>query len=104
LCYNIFIANFYSNFSQKNTSQNSSSKMSQLHKSGPKWVMYSSMGLELGLSVIVGFLIGSWLDEWLDTEPWFLLVFGIAGITAGYRSIFRLVKRVNADAEAEKGN
>jgi len=79
-------------------------KMTQLHKSGPKWVMYSSMGLELGLSVVVGFLIGSWLDEWLATEPWFLLIFGIAGITAGYRSIFRLVKRVQADSESEQDN
>jgi len=78
--------------------------MTKLHKTGPKWVMYSSMGLELGLSVVVGFLIGSWLDEWLATEPWFLLVFGIAGIVAGYRSIFRLVKRVQADSESELDN
>ena len=75
--------------------------MTQLHKSGPKWVIYSSMGLELGLSVVVGCIIGSWLDEWLATEPWFLLVFGIAGIVAGYRSIFRLIKRVQADSESE---
>lgn len=78
--------------------------MKLLHKAGPKWVMYSSMGLELGLSVVVGFLIGSWIDEWLATDPWFLLIFGIAGIIAGYRSIFRLVKRVQADAEPEKDN
>ena len=57
------------------------------------------MGLELGLSVVVGFLIGSWLDKWLETEPYFLLIFGIAGIVAGYRSIFRLVKRVKTDSE-----
>ena len=78
--------------------------MTKLHKTGPKWVMYSSMGLELGLSVVVGFLIGSWIDEWLATDPWFLLTFGIAGIIAGYRSIFRLVKRVQADAKTEKDN
>ena len=78
--------------------------MKQLHKAGPKLVMYSSMGLELGLSVVVGFLIGSWIDEWLATDPWFLLIFGIAGIIAGYRSIFRLVKRVQADADSEKDN
>ncbi len=66
-----------------------------------KWMMYSSLGLELGLSVVVGFLIGSWMDKWLETEPWFLLVFGIAGIIAGYRSIFRLVKRVEADNKSE---
>jgi len=57
------------------------------------------MGLELGLSVVVGFLIGSWLDKWLGTEPYFLLIFGIAGIIAGYRSIFRLAKRVKADSK-----
>ena len=67
----------------------------------PKWVMYSSMGLELGLSVVVGFLIGSWLDGWLGTDPWLLLVFGTAGIVAGYRSIFRLVKRVRSDEQQE---
>jgi len=78
--------------------------MKQLHKSGPKWIMYSSMGLELGLSVVIGFLIGSWLDDWLRTDPWFLLVFGIAGIISGYRSIFRLVKRVQADSDSEQGN
>ena len=59
------------------------------------------MGLELGLSVVVGFLIGSWLDDWLDTKPWLLLVFGVSGIIAGYRSIFRLVKKVQADSEKE---
>ena len=67
----------------------------------PKWVMYSSMGFELGLSVVVGFLIGSWLNEWLGTDPWMLLVFGTAGIVAGYRSIFRLVKRVRSDEQQE---
>ena len=64
--------------------------------------MYSTMGLELGLSVVVGFLIGSWLDEWLDTKPWFLLVFGLSGIIAGYRSIFRLVKKVQAESKQQQ--
>jgi len=73
--------------------------MKNLSKTGSKWIMYSSMGLELGLSVVVGFLIGSWLDKWLETGPYLLLLFGIAGIIAGYRSIFRLVKRVQADSK-----
>ena len=77
--------------------------MTQIHKTGPKWIMYSSIGLELGLSIVVGFLIGSWLDKWLGTDPWLLLVFGIAGIIAGYRGIFRLVKRVQADSDSESG-
>ena len=72
--------------------------MKPIIKTGSKWVIYSSMGLELGLSVVVGFLIGSWLDKWLETGPYFLLIFGIAGIIAGYRSIFRLLKRVQSDS------
>ena len=62
------------------------------------------MGLEVGLSVVVGFLIGTWLDEWLETGPWFLLIFGIAGIIAGYRSMFRMVKRMQFDTETDQKN
>ena len=72
--------------------------MKQLNKTANKWIIYSSMGLELGLSVVVGFLIGGWLDKWLQTDPYFLLIFGIAGIIAGYRSIFRLVKKIQRDS------
>ncbi len=68
------------------------------NKSNPKWMIYSSMGLEVGLSVVVGFLIGTWLDEWLETAPWFLIIFGVAGIISGYRSMFRLVKRMHSDS------
>ena len=89
---------------KKFAAQNIPCEMTQLHKTGPKWIMYSSMGLELGLSIVVGFLIGSWLDKWFGTEPLLLLVFGIAGIIAGYRSIFRLVKRVQADSESGQEN
>ena len=56
----------------------------------------------MGLSVVVGFLIGTWLDEWLETGPWFLLIFGIAGIIAGYRSMFRMVKRMQSDTETDQ--
>ena len=62
------------------------------------------MGLEVGLSVVVGFLIGTWLDDWLDSAPWSLIIFGIAGIIAGYRSMFRIVKRVQSDTVTEQKN
>ena len=72
--------------------------MKQLGKNSSKWLIYSSMGLEIGLSVVVGFLIGSGLDKWLETEPYLLIIFGIAGIIAGYRSLFRLVKKNQRDS------
>ena len=62
------------------------------------------MGLEVGLSVVVGFLIGTWLDEWLVTAPWFLIIFGIAGIIAGYRSMFRMVIRMQYDTGVDQNN
>ena len=68
------------------------------NKSNPKWMIYSSMGLEVGLSVVVGFLIGTWLDKWLETEPWFLIIFGVAGVIAGYRGMYRMVKRMQSDS------
>ena len=68
------------------------------NKSNPKWMIYSSMGLEVGLSVVVGFLIGTWLDKWLETEPWFLIIFGAAGVIAGYRGMYRMVKRMQSDS------
>ena len=76
----------------------------RFNKSNPKWIIYSSMGLEVGLSVVVGFLIGTRLDDWLDTAPWFLIIFGIAGIIAGYRSMFRMVKRVQSDTLTDQNN
>jgi len=69
----------------------------------PRLLMYSSMGVELGLSVVVGFWLGSWLDGVFDTEPWLLFVFGLAGIVAGYRSIYRLHRRVQQDHREESG-
>ena len=62
------------------------------------------MGLEVGLSVVVGFLIGTWLDEWLETTPWFLIIFGVAGVIAGYRSMFRMVKRMQSETGNSKKN
>ena len=76
--------------------------MTKLQKTGTKWAIYSSMGLELGLCVVVGFLIGSWLDNFFSTDPLLFLIFGIAGIIAGYRSVFRLVKRFKSDSEQDK--
>ena len=61
-----------------------------------KWIQFSAMGLELGLSVIVGLLIGNFLDGQFGTEPWLLLLFLIFGLIAGFRSVFRLLKKLNS--------
>ena len=60
----------------------------------PRLVMFSSMGLEFGLSVIVGLLLGSSLDRFFGTGPWMLIIFTASGIAAGYRCVYRLLKRL----------
>jgi ATP synthase protein I len=58
---------------------------------------YSTLGLEMGLSVAVGAVIGYYIDKWLNTEPWFLIVFFIFGAAAGFRSLYRVLKRLQKE-------
>jgi ATP synthase protein I len=62
---------------------------------------YSTLGLEMGLSVAVGALIGYYLDKWLKTEPWFLIIFLLFGVVAGFRSLYRAMKRLERENKEE---
>ena len=61
-----------------------------------RYLRFSSIGLELGGAVIVGLLIGQWLDGKFGTEPWLMLLFLGFGMAAGFRSVFRLLRDLNA--------
>ena len=58
---------------------------------------YSTLGLEMGLSVAVGAAIGYYLDKWLKTDPWFLIIFFLFGVVAGFRSLYRALKRLEKE-------
>jgi ATP synthase protein I len=58
---------------------------------------YSTLGLEMGLSVAVGAVIGYYIDKWLNTEPWFLIIFFVFGVAAGFRSLYRALKRLQKE-------
>ena len=60
---------------------------------------YSTLGLEMGLSVAVGAVIGYYLDTWLKTGPWFLIIFFIFGVVAGFRSLYRALKRLQREED-----
>jgi ATP synthase protein I len=62
-----------------------------------QFASYSTLGLEMGLSVALGVGIGYYLDKWLNTEPWFLIIFIIFGVAAGFRSLYRAVKRLQKE-------
>ena len=70
--------------------------MANPHKRYRRYLRFSTVGLELGLAVIIGLLVGQYLDKWLGTDPWLLLLFLIFGMAAGFRSVFRLLKDMNA--------
>jgi ATP synthase protein I len=67
-----------------------------------RYLRYSTVGLEMGLSVVIGLFVGQWLDGYFGTEPILLLVFLLFGMAAGFRSIFRLARRMNDPEEENK--
>ena len=56
-------------------------------------IMLSTAGLELGIAVAIGTFLGQYLDKTFDTTPWLTLGLLLAGTTAGFLNLFRLVKR-----------
>jgi ATP synthase protein I len=63
---------------------------------------YSTLGLEMGLSVVVGVAIGYYLDKWLKTDPWFLIIFIFVGAAAGFRSLYRAMKRLERENREDR--
>ena len=67
-----------------------------------KYLQYSSIGIEMGAAVALGAFIGYKLDEWLGTEPWMLLFWLLCGIAAGFRSLYRMTKKIMGKNTLEK--
>ena len=65
-------------------------------------VSYSAGTVELGVSVVVGIAIGYALDRFFDTAPWFTLFWLVCGVIAGFRSLFRVMKRLERDDAAKE--
>lgn len=64
-----------------------------------KAMKYSVIGIEMAMSVIVGGFIGYWLDVWLGTDPWMMIFWVICGVIAGFRSLYRMSKRIMKEME-----
>ena len=62
----------------------------------------SMMGIHLVSGVIVGMGMGYYLDKVFGTKPWFMLLFLVFGIVAGYKNMFREMQRIQKkEAEAD---
>ena len=62
-----------------------------------RYLRLSTLGIELGLLVMIGLIGGQWLDKKFGTAPWLLLAGMLLGLTAGFRTIYRALKGLNAE-------
>ena len=62
-------------------------------KSFRKIAEISSLGLVLPSSIAVGMVIGFFLDKAFETHPWLFLIFTLFGVTSGFLSLFRGLKK-----------
>ena len=63
---------------------------------------YGSIGFELVVSMAVGYLIGKWLDPTFGGKGYVTALFSVAGVYAGFRSLFKAAKTMQADIEKEE--
>jgi ATP synthase protein I len=47
----------------------------------------------LAVPPILGWLIGSWLDRFFGVEPYLMYIFLVLGFIAGFREMYRIVRR-----------
>lgn len=53
-----------------------------------------SVGTVLTSMVVAGFLLGYATDKWLDSQPVFMLSFGVLGFVGGLLKVYRLLSRI----------
>jgi len=61
------------------------------------WRQYGGLGVEMLASVLVGTFLGYGLDRYLHTRPWLMIIGFILGSVAGFRSLFRMMNRMNKE-------
>jgi ATP synthase protein I len=52
-----------------------------------------AIGIEMALATALGYFGGRWLDGHLGTEPWLMYIGLVLGIVAGFRGLYRIVKK-----------
>jgi ATP synthase protein I len=66
---------------------------------GRDMVWLSTLGINLVLAGAAGVLIGYYLDKWLKTQPVMTIIFFCIGTAAGFRQIYKEVRKLGSDGK-----
>lgn len=61
------------------------------------WI--ASIGIHLVISSVVGLFAGLYIDKWLHTKPVFMFLFFLIGLGAGFRQIYREIKKIDQNSK-----
>lgn len=62
------------------------------------------LAMDLVISVAIGTGLGLFIDNYFNTKPWFMLVFMIFGVAAGFRNFYLFAgKLLRPNAQAAEG-
>lgn len=64
---------------------------------GRDMVWLSTLGINLVLAGAAGVFIGYFLDKWLKTQPIMTIVFFCIGTFAGFRQIYKEIRKLERD-------
>jgi ATP synthase protein I len=56
---------------------------------------YMMVGVQFALSIFIGLAIGYWLDKKFHTFPWLTLFWFFIGLAAGFKNVYRELKKVS---------
>lgn len=62
----------------------------------------STIGIEIAVSILIGIAGGQWLDEKFETEPLFFWLGLLAGLVAGFRSLYRLARKTQHELRKQQ--
>lgn len=56
----------------------------------------------MGIATAIGLAVGVFLDRRFATTPWCTIIFLLLGITAGFRSLYRIAHSLKKEQERDE--
>ncbi len=56
---------------------------------------YMMVGVQFALAIFIGLGIGYWLDKEFKTFPWLTIFWFFIGLAAGFKNVYRELKKIS---------